>query len=402
MRTALLIYYHSPQQLSWIQFQTPEKICSSRINTTTETLPTQCYPIYVLLSGTQCTLQQTQVPSMQRQRLIQAIPYILEEQLAQDVDSLHFAIGKPQGQQVPIAIVDNEVMQTCLQALQQQDIQPTVILPEMLALPYHGESTWSVMLWEKMAIIRTGHFAGFAIEQDSLLELLTIQETLPDKAHVFSTPQNDMLLTTLHNLGVNVEQHSHVEKTTLVWFLRNLKPHHALNCLQNQYLPHSKTISLWKTWQWSAILVSVLGLLWIGQIWIDVQQLKQQRLQISQQINQVYKSTFPKARKIVNARAQMEQKLLNFKQKNQKPENPSFLKLLKSISPALAQAQDFQLKRLDYRHGNFDLQITVARLQVLEQIKQQLTRQQFQVEINSAVSQNNMVKSRLRIRRVAL
>lgn len=397
MRSALLVYYHSPQQVSWIQFQPPGKIINTRLNTRIETLPKHCYPIYVIFTGTQCTLQQATIPTKQRKRLIQAIPYILEEQLAQDVDTLHFAIGKPIDNQVAVAVVQHEIMQTCLEAFQQQNMQPSVILPEMLALPYHGESTWSVMLWEDNVIVRTGEFAGFSLELSNIAALLQAQTTLPDKIHVFSSPQNEVLLTILHGLGVNVEQHSHSEPT-LAWFLRTLKLHHPLNCLQNQYLPENKTASFWKTWRWTVLLATMLGFILIGQLWFDVQQLKQHRQQLTQQINQLYRQTFPQARKIVNARAQMEQQLIQFRQQNTQPTTLSFLQLLNTISPTLAEAQDFQLKRLDYRHGNFDLQLTVANLQVLEQLKQKLTRQHFQVEINSAVSQNNVVKSRLRIK----
>jgi general secretion pathway protein L len=395
MRSALLVYYHCPQQVSWIQFQPPGKIINTRLNTRIETLPKHCYPIYVIFTGTQCTLQQATIPTKQRKRLIQAIPYILEEQLAQDVDTLHFAIGKPIDNQVAVAVVQHEIMQTCLQAFQQQNMQPSVILPEMLALPYHGESTWSVMLWEEKVIVRTGEFAGFSLELSNIAALLQAQATLPDKIHVFSN--HEVLLTILHGLGINVEQHSHSEPT-LAWFLRTLKLHHPLNCLQNQYLPENKTASFWKTWRWTVLLATMLGFILIGQLWSDVQQLKQRRQQLTQQINQLYRQTFPQARKIVNARVQMEQQLIQLRQQNIQPTTLSFLQLLNTISPILAEAQDFQLKRLDYRHGNFDLQLTVANLQVLEQLKQKLTRQHFQVEINSAVSQDNVVKSHLRIR----
>ncbi|MCV6636391.1 type II secretion system protein GspL [Candidatus Albibeggiatoa sp. nov. NOAA] len=400
MRTALLVYYHSPQHISWIQFQAPAKILNTRLNTSIETLPKQCYPVYVLFTGTQCTLQQAETPTKQRQRLAQAIPYILEEQLAQDVELLHFAIGTPRNNEVAVAVVSHDTMQTCLQAFQQQGIQPTMILPEMLALPYHGESTWSVMLWEEKVIVRTGESAGFSIELNNVSALLQTQTSLPEKIHVFSSPQNEALLTTLHGLGVNVEQHSHSEPT-LAWFVRSLKSYHPLNCLQDEYIPQNKATSLWKVSRLTLALLGILAIVLVGQIWLEVQQLKQQRQQLTQQINQLYRQTFPDARKVVNARAQMEQKLLSFQKQNQQPVAPSFLQLLKSISPALSQAKDFQLQRLDYRHGNFDLQITVADLQSLEKVKQQLARQQFQVEINSAVSQNNFVKSRLRIRYVA-
>ena len=50
--------------------------------------------VIVLVPGVDVVLTSAVVPSRNRQRIMSAIPYMLEDQLAEDVDSLHFAIGR--------------------------------------------------------------------------------------------------------------------------------------------------------------------------------------------------------------------------------------------------------------------------------------------------------------------
>ena len=51
--------------------------------------------ITVLVPGTECLLSRVQIPGRNRQKLLRAVPFALEEQLSDEVENLHFAIGKP-------------------------------------------------------------------------------------------------------------------------------------------------------------------------------------------------------------------------------------------------------------------------------------------------------------------
>src|SRR5262245_32490046 len=53
--------------------------------------------VCVLVPGTDVLLAEPEVPVKAGTKLQQVVPYALEEQLAQDIDDLHFAIGKRSG-----------------------------------------------------------------------------------------------------------------------------------------------------------------------------------------------------------------------------------------------------------------------------------------------------------------
>jgi len=94
----------------------------------------------------------------------------------------------------------------------------------------------------------------------------------------------------------------------------------------------------------------------------------------------------------------MAQKLKTLRaQQNRTTQEDDFLVLLNKISTPLARTPGFNLKRIDYRQGRFDIQFTVANLQALEYLKQRLSRLGLTVEIQSAISRHKQVESRLRI-----
>ncbi|EDN65097.1 hypothetical protein BGP_6468 [Beggiatoa sp. PS] len=64
----------------------------------------------------------------------------------------------------------------------------------------------------------------------------------------------------------------------------------------------------------------------------------------------------------------------------------------------MTRTPGFKLKRIDYRQGGFEIELTVSNLQALEYLKQRLSRLGLTVEIQAANSRYQLVESRLRIK----
>ncbi len=50
--------------------------------------------VVVLVAGTDCLLTEVTIPGKNRQKLLRAVPYTLEDQLSDEVENLHFALGE--------------------------------------------------------------------------------------------------------------------------------------------------------------------------------------------------------------------------------------------------------------------------------------------------------------------
>ena len=121
----------------------------------------------VLVPGIDVFLGDARVPGRNRQQVLRAIPYALEEQLATDVEQLHFALGPVQADNhYPVAAVDREKMESWAELLREHGINANQWLPEMLALPA-AEEGWSLLVDQETVLVRTGPYAGFASDSDA-------------------------------------------------------------------------------------------------------------------------------------------------------------------------------------------------------------------------------------------
>jgi general secretion pathway protein L len=405
MRTSLLIRLHSDtnQQVSWATFDTAGHLVESALQVPLDTIPRHPRPPLVLIPGTDVVLTQADIPSKQWKRIVQAVPYALEEQLAEDVEKLHFALGKrePLSGDIAVAVIARAQMDSYWQQLSAVGLRPTMLIPDILAVPKPADG-WGVLYFDEVVLVRTGPQAGFAIESDCLgaalqMALIEHENVPPQQIVVFSGTEPATALTELHALGIPVTVETH-EQGVLAWLAQGVIENKPLNLLQGGYRPQDKVATYLRPWRLTAALLILWGGLSVAKQWAEYQQLSQQRQALNAQIEKIYRDTFPQASKIVNPRVQMAQKLktLRAQQTRTTPED-DFLFILNKISTPLVRTPGFSLKRIDYRQGRFDIQLTVANLQALEYLKQRLTRLGLRVEILSAISRHKQVESRLRI-----
>ncbi|KHD06045.1 hypothetical protein PN36_30940 [Candidatus Thiomargarita nelsonii] len=390
MRHTLLIHLQPDNQVvNWATFDATGSIIDSATHVPLDTVPRQHRQPIVLIPGTDVLLTQTNISSKQQQKIIQAVPYALEEQLADEVENLHFALGKRAPGNIPVAVIARRKMDAYIQQLNAVGITPAALIPDMLAVPKPAEG-WGVLYLNNIILVRTDLYAGFAIELDCFEPALDA----PQQITVFSDMANrETALSDLHGIAV-------IEKRQKqgAWLAQGLIENQPLNLLQGDYRPQDKIASLLRPWRLTAFLLLLWGGLDVGKQWIEYQQLSQQRQALNRQIEKIFRDTFPEARKIVNPRVQMEQRLKALAaQQGRHAQDNNFLSILNKISTPLSRTPDFYLKRMDYRQGRFELQVEIANWQALENLKQDIRNQGLTVKIQSAVSRNGLVESRLRI-----
>jgi general secretion pathway protein L len=406
MRTSLLIHLHNePSQISWATFNTAGKIIDSAELVPFDSIPRQPSNPIILLPGIDVVLTYVDIPSKQWKRIVQAVPYALEEQLAEDVDNLHFALGKrePVSGDIAVAVIARAKMEAVLQQLSAISITPTKLLPDMLAVP-QPEEGWGLLFLDEIVLVRTGLQAGFAIEPDCLSFVLQKalaenEEMPPQEIVVYRGEEQIIPLAELQALGIPILEKVH-EQGALAWLAQGVAEKNTLNLLQNHYLPQDKIVTLLRPWRLTIGLLIFLGGLQFAKQWVEYQDLSLQRQRLNAQIEKVYRDTFPEARKIVNPRVQMEQKLKALRtQQHTASHGEQFLSILNKISIPLVRTPGFKLKHMNYRQSSFEIEFTVSNLQALEYLKQRLNRLSLTVEIQSATSRYKSVESRLRIKR---
>src|SRR5699024_743902 len=94
MRETLLIRLSGGAELTWRIAGGSTAEPETAAGTLDDVIPKcEARRVVLLVPGTDVLLWKTSVPGVRGQKLRQALPYSLEDDLAQDVDSLHFALG---------------------------------------------------------------------------------------------------------------------------------------------------------------------------------------------------------------------------------------------------------------------------------------------------------------------
>jgi general secretion pathway protein L len=358
--------------------------------------------VAVLVPVTDCPLFAVKLPTRNRARMLQAIPYALEDKLSEDVDDLHFAAGKPDADgQVSVAVVAHARIEEWLSRLAAAGLHAQRMIPDVLSLPTHP-GAWAALLEPKNLLLRQGPFQGLALDTGDLGTLLPLAfeqvgDELPDRLHLVDCSDTDAesrsLLPPLE-LQVEVEE---CGGTPLHHLISGYDRHGGIDLLQGRYSHSERAGRLWRTWRIAAIPALLWLTLSILSTALDNRRLAGEELALRQQITEVYRQTFPNDRHIVDPRLQMQRKLSELQQGGG-PSGGAFLSLLAKTATPLATFKTVKLGTVRYKQGRLDLELDLPSLQTLDQLKTKLEAGRLEVKIRNARSREGKVEGRLEIR----
>nr|P45789.1 RecName: Full=Type II secretion system protein L; Short=T2SS protein L; AltName: Full=General secretion pathway protein L [Aeromonas hydrophila]CAA47133.1 ExeL [Aeromonas hydrophila] len=321
-------------------------------------------PVVTLVPGSDLIFRRVSLPGKYSRQAAAALPYLLEEQIASDVDELHLVVLGHEGHEVDLMAVDKEKMQIWLGWLQQAGLKSQQLLPDVLALPPAADG-WSALQLGKEWLLRQGPCQGI-VADESLLAMLLAAEADP------------------------VTIHSHTPLPAIPaanWLAADpelpmlLLAKGALNCqanlLQGPYRPQTEYSRYWLQWRKVAVVAGLLLLVALTQRGMHLYQLAEQDKALKAEIRQVYTRIFPGENRIVNVRSQMAQHL---KLLGQTPQDGVLL-LLTELAPTFAEVPGLkpQVLRFDAARGELRLQVTAPGFAEIERFRE-LAGKRFEVQ----------------------
>lgn len=358
--------------------------------------------VIVLVPGIDVLLLTAQVPTANRQRILKAVPYQLEDQLASDIDDLHFAVGEraPSGH-VPCAVIARTRMDDWTARLREFNLNPDVLVPDFLALP-REPAGWTLYKDASGVLVRVAEQSGFFVELDNLEAMLEIAlteagEQRPARLRVLDADAT----TALPNFdALNVEfTHEPMDAQDFLLLARDIDRNKTLNLLQGDYSRREQLGKVWRPWRPAAILAAVFVVLHLTLNAIDLVRDRRQVDALREEIRQVYLDTFPNEKNAPNPQVQMEQHLKALRGGGSVGGGTGFLAMLNSSAAVFKNTPGLELRSLRYKDGKLDVDLAVRDLQLLDQLKQQLVQQApVDVEIVTANSRGDLVESRVQLR----
>lgn len=357
--------------------------------------------VVVLLPAEEVLVARVELKIRNRQQLSKAIPYALEEELADDVERLHFAVSATADEAGghSVAVVSRRRMDQILEALHTAELPPDVLTSEALYLPY-DEGEWSLLLEDQHAVLRTGPLAGFACESENLSvflsHALTGQEPAPERLRLYRCTEASVQLPEVDPAIDQVEEDLCPPRLFALGLNEN---NHPINLLQGPYQLESPMMRRLRPWRVAASLLVAWLALQTGIGTWDYLRLKDQELALRHEIEALYKSTFPEARRIINPRIQMEQRLRELSADRAGEGDAGLLNFLGASAQAFKSANGVQVDDIVYRGGQLEIALRASDLQSVEELKQEIQSKGYEAIIQSADTRESRVNARLLIRR---
>lgn len=304
------------------------------------------------------------VPARAPQKALQAAPYLLEEQLAEDVETLHFALGPRQADgRYPVAIASRARMDGWLAQLAAAGLQPTALVPEMLALPWSDDRRLHALADAGGIVVRNGAWEGFSSSAADLPMLLQIAD--PDARYglrVFVTPEAREDYTTL---GRSVELlPGHAGAIDVL--ARQYRPEQAINLLQGSYSRRDRLRRVWAPWRLPVGLAAAWVLVSLLATGLDAWRLHRAADAQHQRNVARYQQLFPAEQRIVDLAAQADAQLRAIQTGGG---SNRLLQLLQPVAYSMTAVPGLKLESLQFREGSLYLNLSAADLQALDKLR---------------------------------
>ena len=350
-------------------------------------------PVDVLVPAASMTLTQISLPEKGQRQALKALPYMLEEVLATNVDNMHFVVGPREGEQLNVIAVAHEQMQTWLEWLHDAGLKVKRIVPDCLALPLE-QCRWAVMSLGNEYLLRTSEGSGMSLPKDwsalALPKLLAQTVTQNDNDGPISVASYS---TDIDFDGVELTAKP-LDLPMMVLAKGIL--HAPINLLSGIYKPkheYSKHLLLWKN---VAIIIGIAIVLALINKGLAIHQLDSQTAELSAQSEMIFKQAIPGVNRIVNIHSQMDSQLRSMQGQGG---GAAFLELLNGLKTAFNQVPELKPNTLRFESNRNELrmQVTAKTYGQIEKFKD-IVAKDYQLDGGAMNSSEDNVTSTLTLR----
>lgn len=368
--------------------------------------------VVVLVPARDVLRTRAEVPVKSGTRLLQALPFALEEQLAEDIEDLHFAAG-PRGTdgRVDVAAVRRDTMTSWLAGLEAAGIAPQRVCSEADAVaPMPNTATLTVQ--DDGAVLVEADGTTTAIDTGAIEGVLALwlarrtaaaeSDAGPLHLVVYGSPGAlapleaawDELRPQVESLDVRV-----LAEGPLPRLAAQAVTAPGVNLLQGAFARQSGLGAWWPAWRLAAALLLALALLATGTALLELRRLRGEVAALDATIDQAFHYVFPDAGPIQDARAQLSSQLQRLGGQGGGASH-EFLDALRVVAQAVAGIGGARVEAVSYRTGTLELRLRAPNVEALDRIQQQVTQAGgMQAQIQSANAAGDEVVGRLQITR---
>ncbi|NQY63393.1 MAG: type II secretion system protein GspL [Alteromonadaceae bacterium] len=356
--------------------------------------------VVVFVPGCDVALKSLNVPSSSERATKLAVPYMLEDELAQDVEQLFFAYSNikkdDKGNNCFVVAVEHQQMELWQSWLANAELTCKKMMVDLLAMP-EVEDGWTAIALGDQILLRQSSWQGFVVDRDAWAVIKQQWQTPASKntendedsgeldeipvIHCYSSLNFDQV-DAEESLNVNV-----LPEELPLALLAHHSRNQAFNLLQGEHKSVRQHSPALVNWFWAAGIAIFAIILNFGVNGVQLLQLSAQQEAVEKEIISVYKKTFPNSKRVrvSTIRSQLKQKIGEL---GSGDNSVGFLMMLEKIQPAFAKVPQLkpQSIKFDGKRQEIRMQAVAKDYQHFEQFKNALEKAQLTV---SQGAQNN-------------
>jgi general secretion pathway protein L len=236
-----------------------------------------------LIPGGDVLLTAVRLPPMAASKLRQGIAYALEDQLIEDLEAQHFALGDRLGEEQSVAVIARQTLQHWLDRFAAVGIAPRALHADTSCIaPKPGD----LLVWidgdEARIVPPEGRaeYSPIALLEESLRAHLDVAGASSLGIWMYATSadleRHAAAIEPLRSAAVPL--HIHVlQAGPLPWLATHWPIGRPINLLQAEYAPRATVNLTWLRWRWAAGLAALLLIAHLGSReleWSRLQQLE--------------------------------------------------------------------------------------------------------------------------------
>ena len=348
-------------------------------------------------------LTEVELPPKSGVRPQQLVAYALEEQLAGDIDTLHFAVGARNDAtgRTAVAVVTRALMSGWLAELSSHGIAAVAVCAGASLLPDNPGHTVVMLEGDTLSLRRAGRPA-MALPADDIgaaLEASLGAELAADDLIFYASPRDwqqrssEVEALRKHCASLKVQL---LNSGPLPLLAPQLATGSYINLLSGEFAPQVSSTGGWRRWRLAALLAAALFAVHVGGLSLELLQQHRSERALDAEIGAIARNALPGDNGQGAVRTRIEQRLLAAQGDSS---GAGFMSALTALAQALDSARGATLQALSYRDGGLDLKLKASDAESLERIDQSLRNNGWQAELTSGGAASSGYEGRIQMRR---
>lgn len=369
-----------------------------------------------LIPGDEALFCFADIPAKQARFIRQALPFAVEEQLAQDVESVHLALGTQgtDGEGYRVAAIDHQRMGLWLNTfLDWEGVELEAIYPDAALVPLKDHD-WAICLGEDMALLSSRRGEWMTMRADNLAVFAQnlavpsedevaaeVQVVVYGTDEAFATHE-ELLSALVGTPRLSIHREPMEGSTTEL--LASAHYHHAadaINLCQGQYMPSQSDGGALKPWRPAIAIAATWFVLLLGsQLGMGYYH-NQQAESLEGQAMAIYRDAFPDDRRASprNVRRMVEAQM---RVAGEQGGDAGFLPLMKHTGQQyqqLANNQSLMFNSVNYTSSRGELVVDVRAdsYEKLNALRSSIANQGLDASVGSVVNDSDGTRARLTV-----